>query len=58
MVDLLLVNKHNANAVQILNSAGIGKNKTKNGNVVLQSNNQHLIYFYSEVEQRKYMKYI
>lgn len=54
MVDLLLVNKHNANAVQILNL----KNKTKNGYVVLQSNNQHLIYFYSEVEQRKYMKYI
>lgn len=55
MVDLLLVNKHNANAVQILNSAGIEKTKTKNGNVVLQSNNQHLIYFYSEVEQRKYI---
>lgn len=27
MVDLLLVNKHNANAVQILNSAGIEKTK-------------------------------
>lgn len=31
MVDLLLVNKHNATAVQILNSAGIEKTKQKMG---------------------------
>lgn len=31
MVDLLLVNKHNANAVQILNAAGIEKTKQKMG---------------------------